>query len=224
MSVCFEWQDKGTCKFGDTCRFPHGANGVVASFNGPGVCHSWRDGQGCTYGDNCRFSHGGSSSGGAAAPQRSGPPQEGVDGNWRCLKCDNINYARREVCNRCGEAPSRQGGGYNNYPPPARSFAPPPPAYGGGPGGPGFGGPGYGPPGGERGYVTTYGDRYSAPANYGRYPPHVEQLGRGFLDAFARDPDPVNSAIKCLLSLDGGAGARPYGEGMGGKRRRVMPG
>lgn len=30
-----------------------------------------------------------------------GPPVEGVDGNWRCLSCSNINFGTRAVCNRC---------------------------------------------------------------------------------------------------------------------------
>lgn len=29
-------------------------------------------------------------------------PVEGVDGNWRCLSCSNINFSVRDKCNRCG--------------------------------------------------------------------------------------------------------------------------
>jgi len=29
------------------------------------------------------------------------PPQEGVDGNWKCLECNNINFSHRTKCNRC---------------------------------------------------------------------------------------------------------------------------
>jgi len=32
-----------------------------------------------------------------------GPPIAGVAGNWSCLRCQNINYGTREVCNRCRE-------------------------------------------------------------------------------------------------------------------------
>lgn len=32
---------------------------------------------------------------------RGGPPVAGVDGNWVCSMCDNVNYAMREACNRC---------------------------------------------------------------------------------------------------------------------------
>lgn len=43
----------------------------------------------------------------AAAPQPaarrpSGAPVAGVDGNWECRSCGNVNYAMREACNRCG--------------------------------------------------------------------------------------------------------------------------
>jgi uncharacterized OB-fold protein len=29
-------------------------------------------------------------------------PQEGVDGNWKCFMCSNINFATRVKCHRCG--------------------------------------------------------------------------------------------------------------------------
>ena len=32
---------------------------------------------------------------------KGGVPVEGVDGNWRCLSCSNINWAQREACHRC---------------------------------------------------------------------------------------------------------------------------
>ena len=35
-------------------------------------------------------------------PPKKGAPIEGVDGNWRCGSCSNINYAVRDKCNRCG--------------------------------------------------------------------------------------------------------------------------
>merc|ERR1711934_1206542 len=37
----------------------------------------------------------------APAPQRKGPPVAGVDGNWKCEECGNVNYAHRTECNRC---------------------------------------------------------------------------------------------------------------------------
>ena len=29
-------------------------------------------------------------------------PVEGIDGNWRCTNCNNINFGTRAQCNRCG--------------------------------------------------------------------------------------------------------------------------
>ena len=37
----------------------------------------------------------------APSQSRNGAPIEGVDGNWACSACANINFAQREVCNRC---------------------------------------------------------------------------------------------------------------------------
>ena len=34
-------------------------------------------------------------------------PIEGIDGNWRCLACNNINYVQRSNCNRCQGKPAR---------------------------------------------------------------------------------------------------------------------
>jgi len=30
-----------------------------------------------------------------------GPPVEGVNGNWKCTACGNINFGTRELCHRC---------------------------------------------------------------------------------------------------------------------------
>lgn len=35
--------------------------------------------------------------------QGKGGPVAGVDGNWACPKCNNVNFAMREACNRCQE-------------------------------------------------------------------------------------------------------------------------
>lgn len=39
--------------------------------------------------------------GGAAKVGGSSVPVEGVGGNWRCTNCANVNFAKREHCNRC---------------------------------------------------------------------------------------------------------------------------
>lgn len=33
---------------------------------------------------------------------KGAPPVEGVDGNWKCFMCANINFATRVKCHRCG--------------------------------------------------------------------------------------------------------------------------
>ncbi|KAK7253289.1 RNA binding protein [Aureococcus anophagefferens] len=46
---------------------------------------------------------------GGAAARRGGP---GRDGDWPCPNCSNVNFARRDECNRCGECkPMSAGGG-----------------------------------------------------------------------------------------------------------------
>lgn len=50
-------------------------------------------------------------------PARSGgPPVPGVDGNWACPACQNVNFGVREACNRC-QGPKPQEQAYH-YPPP----------------------------------------------------------------------------------------------------------
>jgi len=40
----------------------------------------------------------------AQQPKGKGGPQAGVDGNWACPECQNVNFAMREACNRCQAA------------------------------------------------------------------------------------------------------------------------
>merc|ERR1712130_791534 len=35
--------------------------------------------------------------------RRPGAPVPGVDGNWMCPSCQNVNFSTRGVCNRCQE-------------------------------------------------------------------------------------------------------------------------
>ena len=44
--------------------------------------------------------------------QKRGPPVAGVDGNWACGSCGNVNFAHRTSCNRCGmfKPEERRGG------------------------------------------------------------------------------------------------------------------
>ena len=49
---------------------------------------------------------------------RRGLPLKGVDGNWECDKCGNVNFGSRDKCNRCanpkgGEMGGMMGGGGN---------------------------------------------------------------------------------------------------------------
>jgi len=68
---CYEFRDTGVCKFGDQCRFNHGAassGGGGGDGGGDryesrrerpngGVCYQFKNAGNCTYGEQCRFSH-----------------------------------------------------------------------------------------------------------------------------------------------------------------------
>lgn len=41
-----------------------------------------------------------------SAKDARGLPIDGVDGNWRCHSCQNINFATRQACNRCSKSKS----------------------------------------------------------------------------------------------------------------------
>jgi len=40
-----------------------------------------------------------------SSPARRSPPEVGVDGNWACPKCDNVNFGIRTECNLCKTQP-----------------------------------------------------------------------------------------------------------------------
>jgi len=55
---------------------------------------------------------------GAKGGGRGGPPMAGVDGNWACPGCQNVNFATRMACNRCQmPKPEDQfgGGGFGGF-------------------------------------------------------------------------------------------------------------
>ena len=39
---------------------------------------------------------------------KKGAPIPGVDGNWKCSNCGNVNFGFRDTCNRCGAPRSEQ--------------------------------------------------------------------------------------------------------------------
>ena len=71
--ICYSWRDKGTCTFGNGCRFAHdSADSAVDETPSPPAsarpCTSWALNQ-CRYGDTCRFNHDGA--GGLLTPGTS---------------------------------------------------------------------------------------------------------------------------------------------------------
>jgi len=45
---------------------------------------------------------------GRVRTDRRGLPLEGIDGNWRCQNCGNVNFGSRDQCNRC-KVPKPEG-------------------------------------------------------------------------------------------------------------------
>jgi len=55
------------------------------------------------HGSHADLGYGGMDQGfGGKRARTGGPPIAGVDGNWKCNSCNNVNFAQREKCNRCG--------------------------------------------------------------------------------------------------------------------------
>jgi hypothetical protein len=59
---CYNFEENGSCEFGDECRFKHG-DGDKRDFTrkpakkAPGVCYNFQENGECEYGADCRFSH-----------------------------------------------------------------------------------------------------------------------------------------------------------------------
>lgn len=160
--------------------------------------------------------------------RKPGMPIAGVDGNWQCRQCNNVNFASRETCNRCGG----MGGNWTcgecgnlNYAHRVRCNrcdAPHPSAAAGGMGG--------------MGAAMGMGAMGAARS--------VDDIGRQYLMCFANENDPVQAAMS-YLSMNavnmmqrpaeysaagyGAYGAYPqqrggmYGMGAGNKRARGGP-
>jgi len=59
---CYNFQENGSCEYGNECRFKHGENDtrdLAASRprKPPGLCYNFRDNGTCEYGDKCKYSH-----------------------------------------------------------------------------------------------------------------------------------------------------------------------
>lgn len=124
----------------------------------------------------------------AVVNRKPGMPIAGIDGNWQCRQCNNVNFASRETCNRCGG----MGGNWTcgecgnlNYAHRLRCNrcdAPPPTAGGMGAGGMGaMGGMGMGMMGAQMGAQRS-----------------VDDVGRQYLMCFANENDPVQAAMSYL--------------------------
>jgi len=113
-----------------------------------------------------------------------GGPRAGENGNWECTYCQNVNFAQRTVCNRCGEQPTHGGGG-------------------GGGGGGGFydsrpNGGGYGQQ--QPSNAGGYGMAGAGMGGMGVASPRpdVDEFARDFVQCFGHEVDPVTSAITYL--------------------------
>jgi hypothetical protein len=52
--------------------------------------------------------------------RRGGAPVAGVDGNWACPTCGNVNFGIRDTCNRCQEPRPQDTSGVDDDEPAAK--------------------------------------------------------------------------------------------------------
>lgn len=126
-----------------------------------------------------------------------GPPKEGENGNWKCL-CGNVNYARRDSCNRCH---AQKPDGHMGQP--------------------GVGMEPYCGYSNQSGYGNKY---HLAPVqqNFGSYAAQAGMLGMrtqlatSFIAGFSAEPDPIGAAQQFLAEMRQSGGAGLPMDNMGG--------
>lgn len=75
--ACYEFEAKGTCVYGDNCRFAHGDQMPKR-----GVCYKFRDEGDCPFGNKCRFSHDVDEGGNGGGGEFQGEYQQKSFGNF----------------------------------------------------------------------------------------------------------------------------------------------
>ena len=59
--ICRQWEEKGTCRYGNKCQFAHGEHELRESYKHPKYrtteCRSFHSTGSCPYGKRCRFLH-----------------------------------------------------------------------------------------------------------------------------------------------------------------------
>jgi len=89
-NVCRTFRAKGSCRFGDECRYSHVVDPQAPPrVMGDGICHTFRDQGECKFGDECRFKHGADDprfTDGSRAPRRRvrQPTSRDAQGNEAC--------------------------------------------------------------------------------------------------------------------------------------------
>ena len=66
---CHQWQQKGSCEYGQTCKFAHGG-GKGGKDKSKTPCRQWQQGGKCERGADCWFAHGKAADGAASGPAK----------------------------------------------------------------------------------------------------------------------------------------------------------